>query len=105
VRDRAITFHLVLFGWLLFRVSSMEQLGDYLAGLAQFTGGSQIHPGAVALLAAAALVHFTTPALVQSVQQRWSRLPEFLQGAGYAAAIVVLCGVSVDAAVFIYFQF
>ena len=47
----------------------------------------------------------TTPALVQSVQQRWSRLPEFLQGAGYAAAIVVLCGVSVDAAVFIYFQF
>jgi D-alanyl-lipoteichoic acid acyltransferase DltB (MBOAT superfamily) len=105
VRDRVLTFHLVLFGWLLFRVSDMEQLGAYLAGLVQFSGGSVVHPAALALLAAAALAHFTTPALVQSVQQRWSRLPEFLQGAGYAAAIVVLCGVSVDAAVFIYFQF
>jgi len=105
VRDRVVTFHLVLFGWLLFRVTNMEQLGEYLAGLARFTGGSQIHPGALAVLAAAALVHFTGKDLVDRLWAAWARLPEFVQGAGYAAAIVVLCGVSVDAAVFIYFQF
>ncbi|QDU86288.1 Peptidoglycan O-acetyltransferase [Planctomycetes bacterium Pla163] len=104
-RDRFLTFHLVLFGWLLFRVRDMDHFAEFVGAFTSFSGGSVIHPAAVGLLGLAAFVHFTPRAAADELWKRWAHLPEVAQAAGYALAIVVLCGVSVDAAVFIYFQF
>ena len=104
-RDRFLTFHLVLGGWLLFRVRDMDHLAEYATAFATFSGGTALHPAAIGLLALAALVHFTPRGAADGLWKGWSKLPEVIQGAGYAAAIVLLCGLSVDAAVFIYFQF
>ncbi|MEZ5978863.1 MAG: MBOAT family protein [Planctomycetota bacterium] len=105
VRERFVTFHLVLLGWLLFRVRDMAHLGEYLTSFARFDLGTAIHPAAIGLLAFAALVHFTPRGFVDRALERFARLPELAQGAAYAVSIVVLCGLGVDAVVFIYFQF
>ncbi|MEO0652627.1 MAG: MBOAT family protein [Planctomycetota bacterium] len=103
---RLVCFHLVLFGWLLFRIESLSDLGVYLSNLVAFSGSMAAAPGAVGLLALAALAHFIPRDLVDRAQRRFAgHAPEWLQGAVYAGAIVLFAGATLDTAAFIYFQF
>jgi len=103
---RLVCFHLVLFGWLLFRVESLSDLGPYLSNLFAFSGESRAHPMAIALLGAAAAAHIVPRDLLDRLQHRLAGdVPAVVQGALYAAAIVLFAGASLDTAAFIYFQF
>jgi len=104
--ERLVCFHLVLGGWLLFRVQSMEQLGEFLSGVAALRGGAEARPAAAALLLLAAAVHLTPRALVDRAQARFAdAAPAALQGAVYAGLVLLLCGATLDTSAFIYFQF
>ncbi len=102
---RALCFHLVVLGWLLFRATDLANLAVYVEGLARFTGGTELHPYFYVVLAAAALAHLGPRALVDALGARVQRLPRPAQGALYAGAILLLCGATISAPAFIYFQF
>ncbi len=102
---RVSCFHLVLGGWLLFRVTNLEHLREYLAGLAQLSGGTQLSAGFFAVLLAAAAAHFSSQDALASLGRRIAALPAVAQGALYAAAILVFCALTLQAPAFIYFQF
>ena len=103
---RLVCFHLVLGGWLLFRVTSMENLSEFVTSFASFRGGLQASPLAIGVLGLAALAHFFPKDRVDAWQQRGaSSTPSWLQGAAYAALIVFFIGATLDTAAFIYFQF
>ncbi|QDU69713.1 MBOAT family O-acyltransferase [Engelhardtia mirabilis] len=103
---RIVCFHLVVGGWLLFRVNSLENLADYATGLVSMRGGLQSSPLAIGVLALAALAHFFPKDVVDRWQERGaSSTPAWLQGAAYAALIVLFVGATLDTAAFIYFQF
>jgi hypothetical protein len=101
---RVLTFHLVCFGWVLFRAGTVEKAGAFLAALA--------HPGfdptgpakeALAALALAVLAHglWRAPAL-----RHWhTGWPPALQGVGYAVLVVLVFLFSPASERFIYFQF
>jgi hypothetical protein len=51
-------------------------------------------------------VHFTPRDLVDRAQERFSDgFPAPVQGAVYAALVLLLCGATLDTSAFIYFQF
>src|SRR5690606_40783719 len=56
--QRILFFHLVVFGWLIFRVDNMQILSDYLAGLGELTVGSVLSAPFFAILAVAFVSHF-----------------------------------------------
>jgi len=103
--QRLGTFHLVLFGWLLFRVTGWRNFVEFVSGVARFEGGTQLHAYFFVLLALAAGLHCVSQARIETLGERFRRLPAALQGASYAAAILVLCGATIDSPSFIYFQF
>jgi D-alanyl-lipoteichoic acid acyltransferase DltB (MBOAT superfamily) len=99
-----ITFHLVCFGWLLFRAQSIGDVPVLLANAFSFDlivwrNVSQ----AAAALALGALVHVAIqPAAWHG---RFGAMSPWLKGVAYAAAALLVC-LSADAAGrFIYFQF
>jgi alginate O-acetyltransferase complex protein AlgI len=106
VARRLLCFHLVLFGWLLFRVSSLEHLSEYLTAFATPLDTVQARPLALVLLGAAALAHCLPRPAVDGLQRSFaSRVPVPVQAAVYAALVIVLVGATLDTAAFIYFQF
>jgi D-alanyl-lipoteichoic acid acyltransferase DltB (MBOAT superfamily) len=103
---RVVTFHLVCLGWLLFRVTSIGDVGVALGRIADWNLAAVYVPRVAAMaLAAAALAHWTP--------KRWTaRLVESFQGWPAPAQAVACCGViwlavlvANAAAPFIYFQF
>ena len=67
--------------------------------------GTQLHPYFFALLALAACLHCVSQARIEALGDHFRRLPAPVQGATYAAAILLLCGATIDSPSFIYFQF
>ena len=105
--NRFVCFHLVCFGWLLFRVSSWEQFVAYTSGLLTFTGGSVLHHYVYGLLALAFALHvFPKDKQTELVLQQWPRrAPRLVQAATYALLLLLVVGFTLDAPAFIYFQF
>jgi D-alanyl-lipoteichoic acid acyltransferase DltB (MBOAT superfamily) len=98
-----LTFHIVLFGWLLFRVASMNTFVTFF----EIPHGT-VHAlpiGAVSVVLAALLVHYTPNSWVQQMQKTWLACPPVAHGAALALAILFLIGIAVDSPNFIYFQF
>ena len=105
VKNRLVCFHLVLFGWLLFRVTSFEHLGEYLSGMLAFTGGTQLHAHFFVVLALGFTLHFIPQLSVDSWGKRLQALPTPVQGVLYAAAIIAFSAATLQSPAFIYFQF
>jgi alginate O-acetyltransferase complex protein AlgI len=102
---RIVCFHLVLGGWLLFRVSSLEHLGEYVRGLAALSGGTQLSAGYFAVLAGAFAAHFSSQDGLLGLARRVASWPAPFQGALYAALVLGFCALTMQAPAFIYFQF
>jgi alginate O-acetyltransferase complex protein AlgI len=102
---RVVCFHLVLGGWLLFRVSSLEHLGEYVRGLVAFTGGTQLSLGYFAVLVGAFAAHFSSQDGLLGLARRVASWPAPVQGALYAAMVLGFCALTMQAPAFIYFQF
>ncbi|MFK7898510.1 MAG: MBOAT family protein [Myxococcota bacterium] len=99
------TFHLAVFGWLLFRVDNMADFSNYLEGLQKWTFETQLSPAFYAVLGIGALVHFLPPA-GSSVSMQWlARSPLPIQAGVYVVLLLAFCAVTIGAPAFIYFQF
>jgi D-alanyl-lipoteichoic acid acyltransferase DltB (MBOAT superfamily) len=105
LRKRIITFHLVLVGWLLFRVHDMGHFVEFVKGLARFTMGTRMQPLYFAILLIAMVLHFVPKDATSRVLERVPKLPVPVQAAGYAGCILVFWALSLGAPAFIYFQF
>jgi alginate O-acetyltransferase complex protein AlgI len=101
---RLVTFHLVTFGWVLFRAGTFENVGYVLRGLFAAVPLSGPFPVAPAVLV---LLGFATHALAlrADVPAVWRRVPRLVQGVAYGIAIVLIGLCSVQSQRFIYFQF
>ena len=103
--QRFVCFHLVLLGWLLFRVSGYDHLAEYVSGVAKLTGGTALHPYFFLLLAGAFVLHILPREWVDRASVRLAQSPAALQGALYAGALLVLLSATLESPAFIYFQF
>jgi D-alanyl-lipoteichoic acid acyltransferase DltB (MBOAT superfamily) len=102
-----LVFHFVCFCWIFFRAHDMDQVGQVLSGLADWSQPMQLlTPFLGVLLALGALMQFTPPDLLVRCDRLYRRLPTWgvgvLSGLGLLA-IEILGGDST--APFIYFQF
>lgn len=99
-------FHLTLIGWLLFRVTSMENFTDYAAGLAQLSSGSSLSAAFYAVLAVGITIHLLPKTGIDRIW-RWAppRLAQLARAGAYAGLVFLFVGLSMTKPGFIYFQF
>jgi D-alanyl-lipoteichoic acid acyltransferase DltB (MBOAT superfamily) len=98
-------FHLIVFGWLLFRVQDMENFLDFLRGWSHFTGGTRLSPAFYLVLGAGIVFHLIPAKTIDPVSRWWIMRPVPVQAAAYAALLLLYAGVTLEAPSFIYFQF
>jgi D-alanyl-lipoteichoic acid acyltransferase DltB (MBOAT superfamily) len=104
-RGRVVTFHLVLGGWLLFRAQGVDQLAQYLRGLAAFDLSTRLPPLYLGVLATAAGMHLVPVGALSRLRDRLAAAPAPLQAAVYTAMLLMLCSAAMSTPSFIYFQF
>ena len=102
-----ITFHLVVFGWILFRSQSLDLAGQFISRL--FVSGSATLWSVPVVLAIAVVVGLQLlPAKgVEGFQARIERVQPIILGVGLAI-VVAFAGATVSShgvAPFIYFRF
>ncbi|MDR1937083.1 MAG: MBOAT family protein [Tannerellaceae bacterium] len=106
------TFHLVCFGWIFFRASSMQAAWEMLSQIAlnfhpevflQFVAG---YKTVVVLMAAGYIFHFMPKRVESAIQGVVTRSPLLIQALMLVAAIFVIIQMkSAGVQPFIYFQF
>ncbi|MEL6108805.1 MAG: MBOAT family O-acyltransferase [Planctomycetota bacterium] len=102
-----LCFHLVLLGWLLFRIESLSSLSDFGSSL---ISGNWL-PGRASylfmgILILASMEHFVQPErLAQLRTTLAAKVPSPVLGFAYAMILLLLVGATVDAPSFLYFQF
>jgi alginate O-acetyltransferase complex protein AlgI len=102
-----VTFHLVVFGWILFRAQSVELAGQFL--------GQLVVPGPATLITVPVALAVVVTIALQLLPERgtlalqgyFERLPTPVLGIGLALLVVVVSATlsSTGVAPFIYFQF
>ena len=107
-----VTFHLVCFGWILFRADSMQTVGEMLTQIftnfhpevfTQFVMG---YKGVFILMVVGYILHFMPKSAENSLQTVVTRSPLLVQAVMLAIAIfVVVQFKSAGVQPFIYFQF
>ncbi|MGB9625709.1 MAG: MBOAT family O-acyltransferase [Phycisphaerae bacterium] len=103
---RVITFHLICFGWILFRADGLHTVWAMLRQIGTFSAG-QVPAERVAwfaLLLGFAL-HFLSPDRMRSALERFVRLPAVMQGATYTFLLVLFAAMRGAEVPFIYLQF
>ncbi|MGI9286670.1 MAG: MBOAT family O-acyltransferase [Pseudomonadales bacterium] len=100
--QRFIFFHLVVFGWLLFRVTSMDNFLEYSATLLSFSTGISLSPLFFFILLVASVSHFID---FNRIQECVGRFPILLRSIAYTSVLLLVLSFSVEDAAFIYFQF
>jgi alginate O-acetyltransferase complex protein AlgI len=98
-------FHLVVLGWLLFRVPDMPTLVDYIQGFGRFSAGTQLSGLFYAVLACTAVSHVVPTRHIQLWSQWFLARSVPVQAVFYATLLLLFCGLTVEAPSFIYFQF
>lgn len=105
VRRQIVCFHLIAFGWLLFRVQDLPHFLQYVESFAKNGLGTQLHGLFYAVLALAIMLHVTPVVWWKQLEARFFKLPVPIQAGAYAALLVLYCGFTLEAPAFIYFQF
>ena len=98
-------FHLVVMGWLLFRVSGMEHFEEYVRGMLELSWGTRLHVVYYAVLALAVATHLTSWDAFTSARRFFLSRPLPLQACVYAGLILAYSAATLGAPAFIYFQF
>jgi D-alanyl-lipoteichoic acid acyltransferase DltB (MBOAT superfamily) len=102
-----VTFHLVVFGWILFRSTSLPAAGKYFSGLLE-PGSATLFTIPVALMIVVVIGAQLLPERgVERFQVRIERVRPVLLGAGLAIVIALVAATvsSQGVAPFIYFRF
>ena len=106
ISRQILTFHLVVFSWLLFRVSDMQNFLDYTAGISQLSFSTELSTLFYIVLLTGILMHLIPKDfLKQNILDKFIIQPSFAQASIYAAAILFYLGLTLGAPNFIYFQF
>jgi D-alanyl-lipoteichoic acid acyltransferase DltB (MBOAT superfamily) len=104
VLARIGTFHLVCFGWLLFRAPSYAAFTSLCGGvLRPGFASSRTSTDALLLVAIGIALHLAPDA--EALRRRFTALPPIAQGLAYAAAAIVAFLFTPGSERFIYFQF
>lgn len=98
-------FHLVTFGWLIFRVTSMQNFIEYIRGLSSFTFDFNLPVAYLAVLFFAVFAHYFPRKVFNKMGKIYIETPVVLQATTYAVLIVIFSGLNLEAPNFIYFQF
>jgi D-alanyl-lipoteichoic acid acyltransferase DltB (MBOAT superfamily) len=102
-----VTFHLIVFSWILFRSDSLASFGAFLSQLTVPGPATLVAAPAVVAVAGVVGLQLVPPDMVERVQVRIERLQPVLLAAALAF-IVVVVGATVSSqgvAPFIYFRF
>jgi len=100
------TFHLVVFSWLLFRVTGMDNFMEYLVGFSELTIRTQLSPFFYLILVVAVFMHiFPEDFFQQQVVNRFVKQHLFVQAGVYTCALMLFLGFTLESPAFIYFQF
>ena len=105
LRRQVVCFHLIVFGWLLFRVQDLPNFIQYLEGLVKNGMGTQIHGLFYGVLVMAIVLHVTPIERWKRLEARFLSFPVPVQAGAYALLLVLYCGLTVESPAFIYFQF
>ena len=101
-----LNFHLIVFSWLLFRVSEIEIFFSYLSGLSLLTGGTSLHPLLYSILGFAILMHIIPRRIINNTMiLKFNNFPLPLKATVFAGLLGIYVGASVGTPTFIYFQF
>jgi D-alanyl-lipoteichoic acid acyltransferase DltB (MBOAT superfamily) len=102
---RFFTFHLVVFGWLLFRIDNMEGFFSYLSGFGKMTFTTHLDPMFWCIMTLAVVLHVMPGEFTNKLREILIRRPVMIRALVYSALIIVFCAFSIGAPQFIYFQF
>ena len=105
VLRRIFTFHLVVFGWILFRTDNMQQFFAYINGFGKTTFTTRLDPVFWFVCAVALALHLLPGETISKAQVFLLRRPVVIRALAYSALIIVFCAFSIGAPQFIYFQF
>jgi len=98
-------FHLIAFGWLLFRVQDLNTFLDFLYGWSRLTMGTRLSGGFYGILGLGMLFHILPTQRLQQFAQWWILRPVSVQAMTYGTLLLIYAGMTLEAPSFIYFQF
>jgi D-alanyl-lipoteichoic acid acyltransferase DltB (MBOAT superfamily) len=105
VRRQVVCFHLIVLGWLLFRVQDFPNLVQYIESLARNGMGTQFHGLFYMILGLAITLHIVPMEKWKEIEAGFLRFPVPLQAGAYALLLILYCGFTLESPAFIYFQF
>ena len=98
-------FHLIAFGWLLFRVQDLDNFLDFIRGWSHLTGGTRLSGVFYIILSLGILFHVFPAQRLERFAQWWIMRPVPIQAATYGTLLLIYAGMTLEAPSFIYFQF
>jgi D-alanyl-lipoteichoic acid acyltransferase DltB (MBOAT superfamily) len=105
IRRQFICFHLVLFGWLIFRIHNFSDFIEYLEGLFRFSTGSQLSIIYYLILGMAIFMHILPQNIIENLSNKFLKVPALIQAFLYVFLILIFLGFGLGSPQFIYFQF
>src|SRR5262249_27033124 len=102
-----VTFNLIVFGWIIFRVQNMSVLGDYLSALTR-SGPATLYSFPVILAIVVVIgLQLLPEKPMEGIELRIGRLQPLLLGAALALVVIVVGATVPSQGVppFIYFRF
>ena len=105
IRRQLVCFHLIVLGWLFFRIQDLPHLIQYAEGLVNNGVGTQIHGLFYGVLAIAVVLHLMPIERWDLIKRQFLCLPIPVQAGAYALLLVLYCGFTLESPAFIYFQF
>jgi D-alanyl-lipoteichoic acid acyltransferase DltB (MBOAT superfamily) len=104
-KRQLVCFHLVLFGWLLFRINHFNDFVEYINGLLKLSSGSQLNLIYFLILFIALIIHICPQNYIESTTKMFIRIPVPVQALVYTILILIFLGFGLSSPRFIYFQF
>jgi D-alanyl-lipoteichoic acid acyltransferase DltB (MBOAT superfamily) len=98
-------FHLIAFGWLLFRVQDLNNFLDFIHAWSRFTVGTRLSGVFYIILGLGILFHIIPHERLEQLAQWWVMRPVPIQAITYGTLLLIYAGMTLEAPSFIYFQF